>query len=103
MHACAGVFGSSNAGSASRTTIGDVRRSGGGPPATDGTVNMPAAQAFGDEPTSAPAFWCWIGHPGDWTLYGINANGVKVEMYEEFDKTQYFPAPSPPAGAAFWF
>lgn len=102
MHACSHVFGASNVGSASRTTIGDVRRSGGGPPASDGTVNMPAAHAFREEPDSARAYWCWVGRPGDWALYGIDANGAKVEMYEEYDHTRPFPAPAAPDGAAFW-
>lgn len=102
MHACADAFGGSNVGSARRTTIGDVRRSGGGPAATDGTVNMPAAHAFGDEPASAPAYWCWVGRPGDWTLYGIDTNGAKVAMYEEYDQTRPFPAPTPPDGMAAW-
>ena len=104
MHACARVFGSSNVGTASRTTIGDVRRSGGGPATIGGGVaSMPAVSAFGDEPASALAYWCWVGHPGDWTLYGIDANGVKVEMYREYDESQYFPAPTPPEGMAAWF
>lgn len=106
MSACARAFGSSdgssNVGSASRTTVGDVRKSGGGPPATDGTFDMPAAHAFGDEPDSALAYWCWVGHPGDWTLYGIDTHGTRVEMYEEYDKTRPFPAPSPPDGIAAW-
>ncbi len=100
--ACAHAFGSSNVGSASRTTIGDVRRSGGGPPVIGGTVGMPASHAFGDEPASALAYWCWVGHPGDWTLYGIDTHGTRVEMYEEYDHTQPFPVPSAPDGPAFW-
>lgn len=102
VNACGRVFGASNVGSASRTTIGDVRRSGGGPAASDGTVNMPAAHAFGDEPATALAYWCWIGHPGDWTLYGIDTHGTRVEMYQEYDETQPFPAPTPPDGMAAW-
>jgi hypothetical protein len=101
MAACVHAFGP-RVGSASRTTVGDVRRSGGGPPMTDGSVNMPAATAFGDEPNSATAYWCWVGHDGDWTLYGIDAYGARVAMYEEYDDSQPFPAPPAPDGAAFW-
>lgn len=82
--------------------MGDVRKSGGGPPASDGTVDMPAADAFGDEASSAPAYWCWVGHDGDWTLYGVDAHGAKVAMYGEYDKTQPFPAPPAPDGIAAW-
>jgi hypothetical protein len=101
MAACVHAFGP-RVGSASRATVGDVRRSGGGPPATDGSVNMPAANAFDDEPNSATAYWCWVGHNGDWALYGIDTRGAEVEMYEQYDDAQPFPAPPAPDGAAFW-
>ncbi|HEX7107504.1 MAG TPA: hypothetical protein VF218_16175 [Acidothermaceae bacterium] len=65
-------------------------------------ASMPAAHAFRGEPDSAPAYWCWVGHPGDWTLYGIDAHGARVAMYEERDETDPFPAPAAPDGAAFW-
>jgi hypothetical protein len=102
MTACVRAFGPS-VGSASRTTVGDVRKSGGGPATLDGDVaSRPGRNAFAGEPDDATAFWCWVGGNGDWALWGIDASGARVEMFEVYDKTQDFPAPPAPDGAAFW-
>jgi hypothetical protein len=102
MEACVHVFGP-QVGSASRTTVGDVHKSGGGPATPDGDVaSRPGRHAFPGEPDDAAAFWCWVGGDGDWTLYGIDASGARVEMYEEYGPSD-FAAPLAPDGIAAWF
>lgn len=103
LAACARVFGPS-VGSAGPTTIGDIRKSGGGPPLTppgSGVAEMPAVHAFGDESDSAPGAWCWVSSPGEWTLFGIDMRGTRVAMYTVTGVTDSAP-PTPPAGIAAW-
>lgn len=99
--ACERIFGSA-VGSAGPATVGDIRRSGGGPAAPSGVVNEPAAHAFGHQPDSALGAWCWVGDGNSWTLYGIDMHGEHVAMYTWTDWSDPAP-PTPPAGSAYWF
>jgi hypothetical protein len=83
------------------------RRRGGGDRIDDrrlagDVASRPGRHAFPGEPDDAAAFWCWVGGDGDWTLYGIDASGARVEMYEEYGPSD-LAAPLAPDGIAAWF
>lgn len=99
--ACGRAFGST-VGSASPTTLGDIRSSGGGPPAINGVVNRPAAHAYGQQPDTAPGVWCWVGDGKTWTLFGTDMHREHVAMYSWTNWTDPSP-PTPPVGSAYWF
>jgi hypothetical protein len=96
--ACQAAIGG-NVASAAGTTVGDIRSLSGGPAVTTSTGTdggfHPGKGAFPGEPPSAFGAWCWTGHPGNWTWWGVDEHGNKVLFGGDEDPNETAPPSGP--------